>query len=306
MSRTVVLSSSLALLASPVVAHELAQGVLPKADPWSRWSFEPAVVVPLALVGGWWLLGWLRLKRRSNRADRTRTLRNLAFAVGWLATALALCSPLHAAGSISFFAHMTEHEILMLVAAPLLALSRPSGLLLWGLPRACRRGIGRTSRNGIIRGTWRFATDPIAATVIHGGLVWVWHLPVLFDAAVRDEGMHTLQHLCFFGSAVLFWWAMFFGRAQHRGFGLAAPLALFATATHSALLGALLVVAPRVLYVVYDIHGSALEDQQLAGLIMWVPTGIVYTLAGLALMALWLGASAARSREFGHAGLVGG
>lgn len=283
----------------PTWAHESSVGVL---NPWSRWSFEPLVLIPLGLVGACWLTGLVRLSQRARTGDPARYWRNAAFASGWMSLALALCSPLHSAGRASFLAHMSEHEILMLIAAPLLALSRPSGVLVWGLPRATRHGISRLSHGRGVRSTWRFLTDPVVATVLHGSLVWFWHMPAPFDAAVRDETMHTLQHVCFFGSAVLFWWAMFNGHAHRRGYGLAA-LALFATATHSGLLGALLVVSPRVWYSAYDGHAaalSALEDQQLAGLVMWVPAGVIYTLAGLALMALWLNGSAIRSRGDGR------
>lgn len=136
--------------------------------------------------------------------------------------------------------------------------------------------MGRTAP---LRAVWRAATDPVIATFVHGALLWLWHLPALFDAALRDEGLHLLQHASFFGSAVLFWWALLHGTAYRRGHGIAIA-AIFVTAVHSSLLGALLVVAPRVLYQGYAAAAfslSPLEDQQLAGLVMWVPAGLVYT-----------------------------
>jgi putative membrane protein len=266
------------------------------------WSGDWQLVLPLCTVGLVWLVGWLRLAWRARRGHAVVSWRNSAFVAGWIALALALLSPLHAAGTRSFLAHMSEHELLMLVAAPLLAASRPAGFLLWGLPQGWRRVIVGLGRASATRTLWRAATDPVLATLVHGIFLWVWHLPVLFDAAVRDEALHLLQHASFFGSAMLFWWALFRNGAGRRGYGLAI-CAIFVTAVHSSLLGALLVVAPRVLYDAYatTVFGlTPLEDQQLAGLVMWVPAGILYTGIGLWLFALWLRAAEGNARRTAH------
>jgi cytochrome c oxidase assembly factor CtaG len=145
---------------------------------------------------------------------------------------------------------------------------------------------------------WRAITNPLAAWLIHAVALWVWHIPVLFEAVLEREWVHTLQHLSFFLSALLFWWALIHGRERALGYG-AAVLFLFTTALHSGLLGALITFAPNVWYPGYlkttQTWGlTPLEDQQLGGLIMWIPAGLVYVVAGLALFAGWLRESEAR------------
>jgi cytochrome c oxidase assembly factor CtaG len=270
-------------------AHEVSAWTATQSAPLD-WSYEPWVVLPLCLVGLFWALGLVRLARRSRAGEAAVSWRNLAFAAGWLALALSLASPLHAAGGISFTAHMIEHELLILLAAPLLVLARPAGVLLWGLPSRWRRGVAHALAGGWRGGLWRGASGPVVATSVHAALLWLWHLPVLFDAAVRDEALHALQHLSFFGSALLFWWSMFHVCRRRHGYGTAV-LAVFATAVHSTLLGALLTVLPAARYPAYSggFGLSALEDQQLAGLVMWVPAGVTYAGVGLLLFALWVG-----------------
>jgi putative membrane protein len=282
------LAAILLMLASgKAEAHAVQAPSASVPDPLA-WSYEPWVILPLCLVGLCWLVGLIRLNRRSRRA--AVGWRNLSFAAGWLVLGLSLASPLHAAGSRSFTAHMIEHELLILGAAPLLVAGRPAAVLLWGLPRSVRGIVTRAARDGWRGGLWHALTAPITATLVHGGLLWLWHLPALFDAAVRSEGLHALQHLSFLVSAALFWWAMFHVRERQLGYGIAV-LAVFATAVHSTLLGALLTVLPTRRYAVYETTRfglTVLEDQQLAGLMMWVPAGIVYVGIGLLLFALWM------------------
>jgi cytochrome c2 len=120
-------------------------------------------------------------------------------------------------------------------------------------------------------------------------VLWIWHAPGLFQAALASEPVHALQHLSFLASALLFWWALIHGRQGQMGYG-PAVLYLFTTSMHSGALGALLTFAPAPWYPAYGENAAAwgltaVEDQQLAGLIMWVPAGAVYLLAGLGLFA---------------------
>jgi cytochrome c oxidase assembly factor CtaG len=181
-------------------------------------------------------------------------------------------------------------------------LARPAGPLLWGLPQPWRRGLGAIPRNATISATWQWITRPGVATLLHGLAIWVWHVPGPFEAALAHEGMHWLQHASFLITALLFWWALLQGRSHGRGYG-AAVMYLFATTLHTTLLGALLVLSPRPWY---PASGSSLwnltplEDQQLAGLVMWVPAGLVYWTAALALGGLWIvrsGDAAGRPQE---------
>jgi putative membrane protein len=251
---------------------------------WTEWEFDPGVIIPLALSAF--------LYARGARRERTLTVRQKAcFWSGWAMLFIALVSPLHPLGEELFSAHMVQHEILMLAAAPLLVLSRPLVTFLWALPFVWRRALGAWAKTGYVRRSWNALTDPFTAWWIHAAAIWLWHVPFLFQLTLESELAHTAQHLSFFLSALLFWWALFYAH-RRLAYG-AAVLYIFTTALHTSILGALLTFAPHVWYPLYETRTQAwgltpLEDQQLGGLIMWVPAGLVYLAAGLWLFAAWL------------------
>jgi len=277
-------------LAPPLAAHEGAP--LAPHDLWRAWTLEPAVVLGLALAAGGYARGLRRLRRRRAAGGPVRRWGARAFWAGWAVLALALVSPLHALGGALLGAHMAQHELLMVAAAPLLVLGRPVLVALWALPAGARRGIGRLAAAPPVRATSRAIARPLPATLIHGAAIWVWHAPSLYQATLGSEAAHALQHAAFLGTALLFWWALIHGSAGPRGYGVAV-LCVFLTALHSGALGALLTLSPSLVYPRYA-AGAALwgltplEDQQLAGLIMWVPGGLAYLAGALALLAAWL------------------
>jgi cytochrome c oxidase assembly factor CtaG len=179
---------------------------------------------------------------------------------------------------------MVQHELLMVVAAPLIAVSAPLIALLWAAPSALRRRALESIRRRPLVIAWSAITSPLSVFVLHAVALWVWHLPALYDAALEHEAVHVLQHICFFGTAALFWWGIAHGRYGRIGYG-AAVFYLFATAIHGGVLGALLTFSPRVWYAPYLVHHPSgltpLEDQQLAGLLMWVPAMLPYLAVGL-------------------------
>jgi putative membrane protein len=196
--------------------------------------------------------------------------------------------------SALFSAHMVQHLLLMLVAAPLFAMSRLSIAFIWGLPPEWRRGVGRWWKRLAFwsRGTW-MASQPAIAWLLYGTAIWLWHLPYLYQAALNSPLVHDLEHVTFFGSAFLFWWVL--GRLhQQRGSGSgAAVICLFTTALHGGALGALITFSSVPWYPIYEQYTAAwgltpLEDQQLAGAIMWVPMGIVYVIAASLFLLTWL------------------
>jgi cytochrome c oxidase assembly factor CtaG len=216
------------------------------------------------------------------------------FGLGWTSLAAALTSPLHWLGEHLFTFHMIEHEVVMAASAPLFVMSRPVSTFLWAMPRYVRQAAGTTMNSGATRRIWTWATSGLNATVLHGVAIWGWHLPWLFDASVTNDNIHRLQHLSFLLTALLFWWSVLW----RCGHGVAA-WHLFVTMIHTSLLGALMALAPRVLYIVQTAHAQAwglspLEDQQLAGMLMWVPAGTVYAGAALAMLALWIKQSSHR------------
>jgi cytochrome c oxidase assembly factor CtaG len=246
---------------------------------------------------------------RSARVGRGIRLRELlAFACGWLALALALLSPLDEWSETLFVAHMAQHELLMVVAAPLIALSSPLVAVLWALPATTRHRVIDIVRRRSVATVWAALTAPPTVWMLHAFALWIWHLPSLYDAALEHEGVHALQHLSFLSTAALFWWSLVRGRYGRLGYG-AAVLYLFATALHSGVLGALITFSPAVWYPLYASHSRAwgltpLEDQQLAGLLMWVPAGLVFTVGGLAFFAAWLRESGRRTRYASFAWLI--
>jgi putative membrane protein len=136
-------------------------------------------------------------------------------------------------------------------------------------------------------------------------VLWGWHLPVAFEAALHDAWIHDLQHASFLASALLFWWVLFARRT--RGGDGPAVLYLFTTMVHTGALGALLTFSPTAWYGAYagGFGLSALEDQQLGGLVMWIPGGTVYLAAGVHLLGRWLfGAPPARKPAGGDTGTM--
>jgi putative membrane protein len=142
------------------------------------------------------------------------------------------------------------------------------------------------ARYRVVEATWRALTEPVGAWLFHAAALWAWHLPVLFAAAVLDDDVHALQHATFLAAALCFWWSVLQPRGRPGGAGLAS---VFTTMLHTGALGALLTFAPRPWYTVYEATGryglTLLEDQQLGGLVMWVPGGLAYLVAAIHLAA---------------------
>lgn len=266
----------------PACAHETGTSHLEAPG----WTLDPAIVLPLLLSLGLFIAGWLRLHARSARGATQLVRRARLFGSGWLVLASALVSPLHEAGERSFAAHMFEHELIMLVAAPLLVLSEPLAVMLWAFTGAGRRRIGALSNAQVVTGPWYLLSAPVTATLIQAAALWLWHTPALFDLALAQEGWHAAQHLSFLVSALLFWTAML---SRRTAAGVSA-LCLVVTSIVSGALGALMAFATSPWYAGYERLGMApfglspAEDQQIAGLLMWVPGGLVH--AGAALLVM--------------------
>lgn len=252
------------------------------------WSFDPVLMLPLFVSGALVGAGLLRLRWRTSRTAQRRRWRSAAFAAGWTILLLAVASPLHAWGEHLFSAHMVEHEAIMAVAAPLLVLSRPWGPALWALPSAARRAVAGALRLPGWRAAWRWCTHPAVATAQHAVVLWVWHAPAFFEASLASEGLHRLQHVSFLASAILFWWSVLRRASLGEAF---AHVTL--TMLHMSVLGALIALAPRVIYHAQTAGAplaglTPLADQQIAGLVMWVPAGGLYAAVALAFAAAWI------------------
>ena len=191
-----------------------------------------------------------------------------AFVAGAVVLAASLSPPFHTAADERFSAHMVQHLLVMLVAAALLA---------WGAPARLSPMLSK----------------PVVVGALHTAAMWAWHLPVLYDAAAANVALHAVEHASFLGTAYLFW-VVVIGRPG-VGDHLTRVALVFAVALQSSALGAIIAMASSVLYSAH-LDTSApltpLEDQQLAGAIMWVPPGMLYLVVMIAL--LW---SAFRSYE---------
>lgn len=297
---------ALPALAAALLAMSTAAGAHPAsdtADAWA-WSFEPWVVGCLLLSAGLYVRGLWRLWTHAGYARGIGTWQAASFALGWTALAASLVSPLDTIGGELFSVHMLQHELLMLIAAPLMVIGRPLATWTWALPFAWRQRAGSAAAMPPLAVAWRLLTAPLVAWACHALALWVWHAPVLFEAALRSPAVHALQHASFLFSALLFWWALL-GTPR----SVAAPGAtayLFTTMIHTGALGALMTVATRPWYPSYAAHVAAwglspLEDQQLGGLIMWIPAGAIYAAAGLMLIARWLAGDRRSARAVGQA-----
>ncbi|MBW3657522.1 MAG: cytochrome c oxidase assembly protein [Actinobacteria bacterium] len=262
----------------------LAHAGVPLAphDLWTAWNLDPLIIV--ALVGALWL------HRRGRRRDAV--WRNRAFAAAMAAIAIAIVSPLDALSGALASAHMVQHVLLVVVAAPLLAFSSPGGALLRGAPVAARRVPGATRRRLRLRAsTLRLPSSPAVVWLLHVVALWVWHSAAAYDAALSSPFLHAAEHLAFLGTGVLLWRVAIGRRTARASYG-ASVLLVFGTAMQSVFLSFLLTFANEAWYGYGETTAAwgltPLADQQLAGAIMWIPAGIVYVVIAMVLLGAWL------------------
>lgn len=271
------------------------------------WNVEPAVTIPLAVAAALYWRGWATLSHRLPHRFGTR--RPLAFMAGLAVIILALCSPVDALGRHLLEAHMVQHLLLMLVAPPLLWAGAPLAPLLLGLPRPLRRTVARVLAASPVRTLTARLTHPAVSWILFVIAFWLWHLPALYELALRSDGWHHVEHLAFFGTAMLFWRPVILAWPARSPWPRWAmiPYLVLAELQNTAL-AAILTFSDRVVYPAYlavpRVGGlSALEDQAVAGLIMWVPGSLAFLVP-----LLWLvitGLSAPRRGEGGMAAIDG-
>lgn len=268
---------------------------------WGAWGGDPLALLALLALGWAYATGLVRLWHRTGRGAAVRPWQVGAFAGGMTAAGLALVSPVEALAGTLLTAHMVQHLLLVLVAAPLLALGAPLLPVLWALPHRWRQ---RVHPLRLPRGLRRWTTGLAAAALAsaaHVVVLWVWHVPMLYELALRNPVVHALEHVTMLGTALALW-ATAVTRGPVRRPAPAGVLALFATATLTVGLGALVTFAPRPLYVHYETGAlawgiTALHDQQVAGALMWTVGGLVYATAGAALLGVWLARAQRRDAE---------
>lgn len=258
---------------------------------WWAWQWTPGVLLTLGLTLGLYLIGVLTLWRRVGWGRGVHYGQVAAFCGGIVTLFIALVSPLDALSAALFSAHMVQHLLLLLVAPLLLVWSRPLAALLWALPHPLRIGWGRWSHRSFCRMSWGLLTLAPVAWCLHSVAIWLWHAPALYQAAVRDEWLHLLEHGAFLGTALLFWWTVIYPHGGRRAYG-GSLLSLFLMGLQGGVLGALLLFSAAPWYPVYAPLTARwgltpLADQQLAGLIMWIPAGVLYLLVAAWLFLAW-------------------
>lgn len=279
-SRT--LAACVMLLPAAAYAHAPADGEL-----YHWWTLDPWIVTPLLLFASLYAGGLLSLRRNRYAGSAIQPLALAGAAGGAIALFFALIWPLDAFSESSFAAHMAQHMLLIAVAGPLLALGRVSVPINAAISALSPSAAAALS---LPRKWIRILLLPSVVFILHGAVIWIWHAPLPFELALRIEWVHTLEHLCFL-IAGYWYWAILIRHVENEGYA-SASLSILSTLMHTGLLGALITFAPRPLYATYVVtQGSveaALQDQQLAGLLMWIPMGACYLVGGLAFAAAWL------------------
>lgn len=288
-------------MAGPVLSAAAGTGAL-----WTRWSLDPLVLGALVAAAWLWHEGGTGAREHDER------WRGVAFGAGLLAIAVALVSPVEALAGVLASAHMVQHVLLVLVAPPLFALSRPAHRLLRGSPLGVRRAVGRwRGRARLTPPRVRRVRHPAVAWALAVATLWLWHAGAVYDAAVGNDLVHALEHLSLLATSLLFWSVIVgIGRGSERFQGLGILL-VFVMGMQSVFLSLLLTFANEPWYETYLDTTQAfgltpLADQQLAGVILWIPGGLLYAGAGVILLLRWLGADGANHNSKVPPSSVGG
>jgi putative membrane protein len=294
------------------------------------WDWRPEVIIPLLTLGLLYTRGWWRLRQRTAASRQRRgVVQRQHMTAGWkLASywaglgfiALALLSPIDVLSSQLFFVHMIQHLMLIMFAPPLLLITNPMPVLLWGLPDRLRYPVGNglshlLHRQSRFRNALRAATVPGAVWMLWLVSIVAWHDPFLYDAALRYQWLHDIEHLSFFGGGMLYWWLVTgAGPRIHKQMSLTGRIAFTLSAVPpNMLLGIVLSFANEPYYTHYlavpRLWGiDVLSDQQLGGVIMWVPGSMMYLIAALVLIARLLQGEARKpaltAEDWGKVGQV--
>lgn len=257
-------------------------------------GFNIDLLLQTMLFSGLLLYGiGLRRLWRNGIGRGVSVMRAGATGVGWAVLGLALISPLDQWAQYSLAAHVSQHMLLIALCPPLLLAGLPGIVILGLLPARVARTLYVPIQALRQRSAWRCLSSPGSATVVQAAVMWGWHLPAAMHIALRHEGVHWLMHTSFLAVGLWFWRALLRSVREPRLGVVASAVAIVGSMMAMGLLGALMTWADTALYAEYIEQarlrgGNPLQDQQLAGLIMWVPAMLPYLIGGLALVAMWL------------------
>jgi len=257
------------------------------------WDFSSPPAVLFLLLTSAYTIGAMRLATRSDRDGRF-WYKFTASVLGLVLLATALAGPLDYYSGDLFAAHMSQHIVIAMFAAPLLLLARPMHAYIWALPRPLRVGVGTALTNsGVIIKVMRILTRPSVALPLFIGTLYAWHIPEAYNQSLKDEWLHLFMHFTMFTTAVLFWWPII-GPPPIRT-KLTHPqriVYLLLAVTPTAVLAAIITLSKSVLFDFYlDSPGhfswSPTEDQRTGGLLMWIPGNFVYLTTVTILFFKW-------------------
>lgn len=230
-----------------------------------------------------YVAGWRALSRRTPQRFGPRRL--AAFLGGLGAIVLAVGSPLDALAGRLLQAHMTQHMLLMMVAPPLLWLGAPVAPMLLGVPRRIRRAVAAGLAAPFMRRITSLIAHPAVGWTSFAVAFWVWHTPWLYELALRSDAWHHVEHACLFTTAMMFWRPVILAWPARSPWPrwTMIPYLLLAD-LQNTVLAAILTLSDRVIYPAYAARLgtiAALEDQSVAGVIMWVPGSLVFLVAAV-------------------------
>ncbi len=245
------------------------------------WPVPLGVNLILCLAALVYLRGWFRL--HAAFSNLILAWRITAFLAGIVSIWIAIGSPVEAFDDVSLTVHMMQHLLLMTIAPPLILLGAPALPLLRGLPQwIARRTLGPFFRWGLVKWFGRFVTHPATCWLAATFALIGWHLPAVFELALRWDWLHEFEHACFFGTGLLFWWPVVQPwPSTPRWPRWSIPLYLFCATLPCDVLSALLAFCNRVVYSSYlsvprAFGISPLQDQQCAAALMWVCVTLIF------------------------------
>ena len=256
------------------------------------WDVRFEILLPLTLLGAFQFIGWQRLRQRGAARFANRW-RLASYLTGLALLIVALLSPIDVLSEQLFFMHMIQHLLLVMIVPPLLWLAGPFATGLWALPRPLRLQIGGWfQQESGFRRVLRLTTQPGLSWLLFVGVLFGWHDSAAYSLAQGNGWIHDLEHLSFFGTAMLFWWRVVgAGPHIHGKNSLLSRIGyVLAVVPPNMLLGVAIALAESPIYPYYlsvpRLYGiSVLDDQRMAGLIMWIPGSMMYIAAALVLIA---------------------
>ena len=259
------------------------------------WDLRLEIILPLALGGFFYTAGWQRLRERGSQRLASRW-RLIAFLLGLAMVAISLMSAVDSLSSDLFTMHMIQHLLLVMVAAPLIMLGNPFPFIIWGMPRGREIGLALFRPGASFRRMLRQVTGRGVTWMFFVACLWGWHDPGAYDAAIKSDLVHDIEHLSFYLSALLFWWHVVqSGPVIHERPSLGARTAYTLSAVPiNMVAGVAIAFASEPIYRHYTTVPRAwgltvLQDQMLGGVIMWIPGSMMYIIAGIILISRMVG-----------------